>query len=381
MPSGATDTHNEEEPLMIGNYWRTRCLSLRSRLVRVLICAGLAACSALAGCSVKVGGPGSALPLSVFDQPGIGIVFNYPVWLAGPTAVHDPPPAVGRPSTAGFALSMADYDGIGITRYDQALNRPIDESGLDAIHPQLDALVARSSGIPVTGTKVYPGGLFGLSYELPMPGVADGHISKTMLFDGTTEYVLDCLSTQAHRTEMTQACQIALTTLHRRYPGPTSRFNQADYGISSDYPSQLKLISNVTEHDPSPAPDCVAKSPPTMLLLDGYDTLVIFWCDMNENAPDSNLDVLKKRLDDASGKAFPGASGTTGAKIEAGGLPGLEYNLPLLQAPGGAMRYVALLGKNGEHVREYIIECQSTPNHRPEIDQACQLVLNTIHHR
>lgn len=176
-------------------------------------------CAALGGCSVKFGSQssGSSQDTTVFDQPNIGILFNYPVWLGSPTAFKPSSP-VGGPPTAGFALPLGDHDGIEITRYDDTLTKPIKEPGMeDAIKPSLDALVAKTVGISeATSKKVHPGGLVGFSYDLPMSGVPDGQIKKTLIFDGTTEYVFDCLSTQAHRTEIAQSCQIALNTVHLR---------------------------------------------------------------------------------------------------------------------------------------------------------------------
>lgn len=160
------------------------------------------------------------------------------------------------------------------------------------------------------------------------------------------------------------------------YIGPAYRsFYQPGYHITFEYPSELELISDVPETDHVPRPDCATESPPTMLLLEGYDTLVTFWCKTRDSAASDHIELFKKKLDRSLNSAYPGLPG--GVRIEAGGLPGLAYSVPMAPLPGAQMRYIALFDKD----IEYVIECQSTPQHRDEMDRACQRVLDTIQRR
>jgi hypothetical protein len=60
------------------------------------------------------------------------------------------------------------------------------------------------------------GGLPGLEYRFPVAGQAGETSRHTILFDGDTEYTLDCQSTPDQHAEIERACDTALNTLHRR---------------------------------------------------------------------------------------------------------------------------------------------------------------------
>jgi len=143
------------------------------------------------------------------------ISFDYP---AGMTEHSDLNIAtrVGASSTrdVDVAEALADHDMIVVERHE--LGAMVTPADLDRVKVRFDALVSQLAGQPASGTELTVAGLPALSYSVPVRTIATGQSHYIVIFDGATQYSLNCQSTAAHRTEMASACRTALDTLHLR---------------------------------------------------------------------------------------------------------------------------------------------------------------------
>ena len=112
------------------------------------------------------------------------------------------------------ALTLDEQNGIILQKY--TLNVPVTQENLAEALPQIDQTVSGLVGTPTSGTAGTTGGFPSVTYEavaIPDPPQAQSRLA--FLFDGTTEYLVNCQSTPAERAEVDQACDRALATLQR----------------------------------------------------------------------------------------------------------------------------------------------------------------------
>ena len=149
----------------------------------------------------------------------------------------------------------------------------------------------------------------------------------------------------------------------------TARFEEDGFGITFDYPEEMKKADNVTI---ASGAGSSAKATAGV----GYgkrDVIIVQRYDLNLAIDDQNLDKAKAELDSLVGQISPGApAGETG---KTSGFPSIDYQgLEVRQISGAETRLVALFAGDVE----YLINCQSTPKRRADIDKACEKVLETV---
>jgi hypothetical protein len=88
-----------------------------------------------------------------------------------------------------------------------------------------------------------------------------------------------------------------------------------------------------------------------------------------------NLGLAKRWLDGQIQQLDPDASGEEG---EIAGYPSLTYDAVTLATPEELESRFIMLFEGDE---EYVINCQSTPDGRDEIEQACDLAVDTLTRR
>lgn len=152
---------------------------------------------------------------ATFDQPEYGVVFSYPSGMDLRTDVRTGTQAGDvAPTDKTVALALDRYDLITIGRH--TLRTAVTAANLSQAKSEFDRLVSQLAPASGSGSVVQHGGLPGLEYRFPVaaqPGETSRH---TILFDGDTEYTLDCQSTPDQRADIERACDTALNTLHRR---------------------------------------------------------------------------------------------------------------------------------------------------------------------
>ena len=145
----------------------------------------------------------------IFDEADFDVTFEYPSDFdplddisfnrsAGSSAV----------ATAGVGLDSTNL--LALQRFD--LNIEVTEDNIDEVQPEADMLFSQLAGEEVEGKDVEVGGLPALEYEITLTEPADAQTRATAIFDGSTQYLLNCQSTAAEEDAVTAACDTALET-------------------------------------------------------------------------------------------------------------------------------------------------------------------------
>jgi len=171
----------------------------------------------LAGCGGGGGGDGGAAgdgakaKTKTFEDDRFGITFEYPDdFRLG--SVTDVQKTAGGSSTADQGVGLDDDNAIFVSRYELATE--VTEDNVDAAAAELDGVVGDLVGTKLTGRRVDVGGLIAFRYDdVAVTQPAGGQSDLVFLFDGSTQYQLNCQSTAAHRSRMDDACQLAVDTL------------------------------------------------------------------------------------------------------------------------------------------------------------------------
>jgi hypothetical protein len=152
-------------------------------------------------------------------------------------------------------------------------------------------------------------------------------------------------------------------------PGPEpGSFRQSGFDITFDYPkdliqtTQLKFGTRAGSADAARA--AVGIDRDNMILVSRYD--------LRRPVTTANVGAVKPEVDGVIRQL----SGTPmdGARIDVGGLPGYRYRVSLPAPAGGVSRLYVLFDRKVE----YFLNCQSTPESRDRLDQACDRALDTL---
>jgi hypothetical protein len=173
---------------------------------RTLSLAGLVLGAALlAGC----GGGGD----ETFDVDGIGITFEYSPKFRPIEDIRFGQTA-GAKAAAEAGVSLDKANAIIVSRYD--LNVAIDKDNLPTFKREVDNVISRLAGRPVSGREVEYGGLPGYEYVIDVENPPQGQSRIAVLFDQATEYLLNCQSTPSDRDAIEAGCRKALDTLEKK---------------------------------------------------------------------------------------------------------------------------------------------------------------------
>jgi hypothetical protein len=111
------------------------------------------------------------------------------------------------------------------------------------------------------------------------------------------------------------------------------------------------------------------------IVMDEDNGLIIQRYTLNVEINQANLGVARQEADGLFQQVDPDARGAEG---EIAGFPSLTYDAVTLTTPeDGESRLIVLF----EGYQEYLINCQSTPDGRGEIEQACDLAVDTLARR
>lgn len=150
---------------------------------------------------------------ATFDDPEFDVTFDYPGSLQALDDVSFNRQA-GNPAVATAAVGLDGTNLIAVQRFDQEV--AITDENIDDIRPQADMLFSQLAGKDLSGKQVEVGGLPALQYEIALTEPADGETRATAIFDGDTEYLLNCQSTPPQRQAIEAACDRALETLQTK---------------------------------------------------------------------------------------------------------------------------------------------------------------------
>ena len=155
----------------------------------------------------------------------------------------------------------------------------------------------------------------------------------------------------------------------------TGFFEEDGFDITFEYPEEMNEAGKVTI-----ASGAGSSAKATAGIgygeQDTKDVIIVQRYDLNVAIDEKNLDRAKAELDPLVAQISPGAPAGQTGKIR--GFPSIDYEgLEVRQIDGAETRLVALFDGDAE----YLINCQSRPNRRAEIDRACAQVLKTVARR
>ncbi len=154
----------------------------------------------------------------------------------------------------------------------------------------------------------------------------------------------------------------------KRTAPPPTRFEQHGFQITFDYPqamkSTTKLVFGATAGSTDTGRAAVGIDRDNVILVTRYD--------LRRPVTGANIGAVKPEVDGVIRRLV--GHPVDGARMDAGGLPGYRYRVALGAPEGGVSRLFVLFDRKVE----YFFNCQSTPESRATIDNACNLALRTL---
>ena len=178
-------------------------MTRRSRAI--LIALAICLTAAAGGC-----GGGDESGSETFEEDGFAITFEHPASFEEIDDVSIASTA-GAASRADSARGLDEKNLILVSRYD--LNVEVGEENLGQVKEELDGVLSQAARQDLSGTQVEFGGLPGYEYTFDLDSEPPVRSRFVALFDGGTEYTINCQSTSENRDEMDAACVQALDTL------------------------------------------------------------------------------------------------------------------------------------------------------------------------
>jgi hypothetical protein len=173
---------------------------------------GLAAL--LAGAALLAVACGSDEP-KTFDEDGFAITFQYPGDFERTTDI-DAGRSQGN-AEKSVALAMSEDNAIFVQKY--RLRREVKPGDAEAVKAELDTVLGRLAGTDVSGKRIDVDGLLAFRYEIDkLQEPENGRSTIVAIFQGNTEYFINCQSVPDGREELEDACQQAIDTLEPKTP-------------------------------------------------------------------------------------------------------------------------------------------------------------------
>lgn len=149
-----------------------------------------------------------------FEEDGFAITFEYPEDFEESSDVTINQQQ-GAEAEESLGVGLDSDNGIIVQRY--GLERGIDEENLDLAKAEFDGLMENLAPGAPEGETTELAGLPALRYtDVPVGSVEGGRSRLIVLFDGRTEYLINCQSTPEKRGEVEDACDRAVATLERK---------------------------------------------------------------------------------------------------------------------------------------------------------------------
>ena len=148
-----------------------------------------------------------------FAVRGIGITFKYSsdFKLVRKLSFQK---SAGAQAAARGAVALDDVNLIIVSRYD--LRASVTAAKLPRFKHEIDLVIGKLAGKRVSGRRVEHGGLPGYEYAIALSRPANAVSRMVVLFDGATEYLINCQSTPPRRAALREACRKALQTIRRK---------------------------------------------------------------------------------------------------------------------------------------------------------------------
>jgi hypothetical protein len=147
-----------------------------------------------------------------FRSDDFPFTFQYPDEFV-PREVTGVQQSAGNPGTAAReAIALDEDNGIILSRY--ALQVAVSDENVAAVHQELDGVVGQLVGTQVTGRRTTIDRFIAFEYlDLAVEPPPAGSSDIIFLFDGLTQYQMNCQSTPQRRAQVDDACRLAIDTL------------------------------------------------------------------------------------------------------------------------------------------------------------------------
>jgi hypothetical protein len=150
--------------------------------------------------------------------------------------------------------------------------------------------------------------------------------------------------------------------------GGDKTFDADGIDITFKYPSKFHRIQNVT-FSRSAGAKAAARAG---IALDKVNAIIVSRYNLRATITSATLARYKDEVDSVISQLA--GTRVSGRRTTYGGLPGYEYVISLKSPPKGQSRMAVLFDRR----TEYLINCQSTPPDRNEVEQACRQALDTL---
>jgi hypothetical protein len=148
-----------------------------------------------------------------FEAGGIGLTFAYPSEFKPITSISFGRSA-GAEAAARAGVALDRDNAIIVSRYD--LRATITRENLAKYKTEVDKVIRQLAEKPVSGRQIEYGGLPGYEYAIALTKPVGAESRMAVLFDGATEYLVNCQSTPSKRSSLEAGCRKALDTLARK---------------------------------------------------------------------------------------------------------------------------------------------------------------------
>jgi hypothetical protein len=353
-------------------------MNLIRRARALAVAAAVAALITLAAsaCSVTV----TTTPANVTTAGGTqtyrahGVSFDYP---AGWVEENLPASASGRLWGAKFGPGTgADLIAVEVHR----LRIPLGAGNLAEASFQVEPVVrrffAQEGGAMQAGPQqITVGGLPGLQFQgtgTQHHGAVSGN-TLLFVFNGTTEYIINCQHTRANAGEMQRACgQVMRTFKAGRSPPPAGTQSYRAHGVSFAYPAALReggLTGTVGN-----GPQLWAAS----FALDAEDWIGIGADRLPAPVTAARLAAFTPAAGKAARRFFRQGGGVLQAgpqQITVGGLPALQFG-GARTVRGIALKVTLVFAFDG--TTQYFLYCAHTRAGAGPMERACGQVMRTF---
>jgi hypothetical protein len=145
-------------------------------------------------------------------------------------------------------------------------------------------------------------------------------------------------------------------------------FDEEGFPFTFSYPDGFEETGEVTVDQSlgSEADDSIA------IGVGENDGIIVQRYELQIAVDESNLDQAQAEFDSLIGQVDPKAGSRT---TEIAGLPALEFDAVDVPSIEGAESRFTVLFQGDQ---EYLINCQSTPEHRETVESACDEALDTL---
>lgn len=148
----------------------------------------------------------------------------------------------------------------------------------------------------------------------------------------------------------------------------SGRYEETGLDITWEIPGGFDIAHDLTVSKSSGA-NAVDQA---AVAIDKDNLIIVQRYNLNTSVTSDNLSDFKGDVDNVI-KSLAGKA-VSGHEVEYGGLPGYEYVIDVTQPAQGQSRLAVLFDGDVE----YLVNCQSTPEKRDDLEKGCRTVLDSI---